>query len=623
MGSLEEHVRIQGGSASNHPDPGPPVAAVGGYVADLLEVPTFSQRVIERDVSRETARKLSSVVFAAASAVTFISLLGLAKPTTPTENASLLGLVAIAFLCGMLAGAWVWLELTTARAFGARSRLRFIASYSLGGALVGSLSIVLLPLAGFTSVGPPVLRIVSLAVVTPWLAVIIGLLFDGRARVRVARQLLIDRAVSVTLKGTTKAALLEDLRSSVRRDLQTALEPAFRIIDERLAFEQVFAKEHVDTAAANVLRDLADTSVRPLSRLLNEQLTGRRTRFGPIAFVAGVASNQRFRPGLVSAIFVLTAVVERWTVDGPMSAFANAASGIVLIFLILGSGNWLMRAFPQRHTAIFLATVVVLQIPTFSFELAAGASLTPLYIVHVIVGIFLSACVIWLTSGIGEFRVPQAELLRVYARELDAARIDVLVQTEVIGSIAKDAARMLHGSVQSKLAACALAIDRAALTDDVESYAAAIEQARAVLNAPWMTDSGPRPSVTLQAEVNAKIELWQGLAGIAALVSPEVKQITGALAGSVGEVVEEGLCNAIRHGNADTVSVQVDLVDEGSTSLIRVRVVDDGCGPLDGAPGLGSALLDDACAGRWKRAAAPGGGCILDAWILVREVTAS
>lgn len=225
---------------------------------------------------------------------------------------------------------------------------------------------------------------------------------------------------------------------------------------------------------------------------------------------------------------------------------------------------------------------------------------------------------IWLTSGIGEFRVPQAELLRVYARELDAARIDVLVQTEVIGSIAKDAARMLHGSVQSKLAACALAIDRAALTDDVESYAAAIEQARAVLNAPWLIDSGPRPSVTLQAEVNGKIELWQGLAGIAALVSPEAKQITGALVGSVGEVVEEGLCNAIRHGNADTVSVQVDLVDEGSTSLIRVRVVDDGCGPLGGPPGLGTALLDEACAGRWERAPAPGGGCILDAWIVVR-----
>lgn len=596
---------------------------IGEDVAALLAVPSFEQRLRERDVSPGTSRRLSISVGAGASAVMLVSLLGSSRPTSSVADASLLGLGAIALLCGMLAGAWVWADLKTARAFGKTSRVRFLASYAVGGTLVEATAMLLMPLAGFSSVAPPILRIISLAVVAPWLATTIGLLFDGRARVRAVRRLLVDRASSVALKGTSKGSLIEDLRTSLQRDLQTELGPSFRIIDDRLAFEQQFATGHVDTTAARVLRELAESSVRPLSRSMNERATVLKGRAGPLAFIAAVARNQPFRPAVVSGIFVVTALLDRWTSDGPAGALAATVFGVALIFLILGSGNRLMRAFPRHHAAIFLATFAVVQVPTYWHELATGATITPLYLAHVLVGVLLSACVIWATSGIGEWRAPQAELLRLYARDLETARIDVLAQTEMIGSIAKDAAQLLHGSVQSKLTACALAIDRAALTNDVESYAAAIDQARSVLRSPLTITEYPRVATTIQAEVKAKIELWQGLAGITALVAPEIKQVTGALARSVGEVVEEGLCNSIRHGNADIIAVQVDLADEGSTSRIRVRVVDDGCGPTGGRPGIGSALLDDLCAGRWQRTAAPGGGCVLDAWVLVREPTAS
>ena len=75
--------------------------------------------------------------------------------------------------------------------------------------------------------------------------------------------------------------------------------------------------------------------------------------------------------------------------------------------------------------------------------------------------------------------------------------------------------------------------------------------------------------------------------------------------------------------NAGAIAVQVDFLDEGLSSCLRIRVVDDGCGPAGGRPGLGSALLDDLCAGRWERSAAPGGGCVLDASIPIRERTDS
>lgn len=592
-------------------------------VSGLLALPSFEQRLAQRDVSPGTTRRLSLRVGAVVSAVLLVSLLGSTSPASWVTGASLIGICAVAVLCGLLATAWVWVELKMARALGPTSGMRFVAIYAAGGALVESAAMLLAPLAGYTSMAPPILRIISAAVVIPWVAITIGLLIDGRTRVRVVRRLLVDRAASIALKGSSKAALLDDLRASVQRDLQTELGPAFRVLDDRLAFEQQFATGHVDTAAAQVLRDLADSSVRPLSRTFNDRGTALGSRLAPISFITDVSRNQPFRPAVVSAIFVLTVFVDRWTAEGPANALLATAFGVALIFLILASGNRLMRAFPAHHAQVFLATFAVLQIPTLWRELATGAAITPLGLARVLVGVLLSACVIWATSGLGELRAPQAELLRLYARDLDAARIEVLAQTEMIGSITKDAARMLHGSVQSRLAACALAIEKAALTNDLASYAAAIEQARSVLSSPVSLIDDPRAAASLHAAVHAKVELWQGLASITALVSPEIKQVTGKLSRNVAELVEEGLCNAIRHGNADSIAVQVDFHDEGRQSSIRVRVVDDGCGPTAGEPGMGSTLLDELCEGRWQRTPAPGGGCVLDAWVLVREETAS
>ena len=596
---------------------------VDGPLTDMLVVPGFAQRLSERDVTVATSRRLSLIVIAGTTVCLSISFLSLSNPTGLVTATAVAGVLAIALLCGILAGLCAWTDLSVARAAKATSPFRFIATYCLGGAFIGVVSSALLPLTGLASDTPAVVRIVSDAMIAPWLAVVVGLLIDGRNRLRAARALVIERAASVSIKGASQASLIDDLRSSLERDVEMELLPALQTLDERLAFEQQFAQVHVSSAMAAVLRDLTDSSVRPLSRLIKDRSLGARSGLGPIAFLVGVARTQRFRPAAVSGIFVLTVVTDRWTASGPGEALIEAVAGVLLIALILGSGNRLMRAFPRHHLGIFMATFLVLQVPTYGWELATGSALTLGFLAQMAVGVLLSACVIWLTSGFGEWRAPRVALLRVYAAEIDSARIEVLAQTEVVGSIAKKAARMLHGSVQSKLAACALAIDRAALTDDVAAYKAAIDQARTVLFTPLEWTNAPPAKLPLIAEINGKVNLWQGLAGITAFVAPGLKQYTGETVEVVGEVVEEGLCNAIRHGAANTISVQVDLEGDGPTPLIRVRVLDDGCGPpQDPRPGLGSALLDDACEGRWERVAAPGGGCLLDAWIAVRDPAA-
>ncbi|MFZ4819917.1 MAG: hypothetical protein ACOYLU_14830, partial [Limisphaerales bacterium] len=586
-------------------------------IAEILIVPGLTQRLALRDVSTSTARRIGIPVAVAFSLVTLMWLVGSTAPPVPGAGGALTTLVGLSAGCGMLVGLWVWAELALARVFPSRSRLRFIGAYSLCGLLVGAILSVLVPFIGLSSTTPPILRMLMLMVLMPWMAVLIGFNVDGRRRVSRARQVLIDRASGVFLKGTARYSLLEDLRVTLQNEVQSELEPAFRLIDDRLAYEERFAREHLDNAAATILRDLSESTVRPFSHLLNQRAEGHTFSRGPWGFIAGVARYQPFRPITITLIFLFAVALPRFSEQGPSEAIVSAISGSALIFTILGLGNALLARFNRHHTAIFLGFFFLLQVPTFTFDLVRGREFTLLYVVGMFLQILTSGCVVWLTSGFGSARIQQGELLRLYSSELDAARIDLLVQTEVISSITKDAARVLHGSVQATLVSCAMAIDRAAMTNDAAAYAEALGHARRVLRGPWEASRDSVVLVSLDAEIQKKVRLWQGLASITAFVSPGAKLLNGALTRTVGEVVEEGICNAVRHGHPDHIAVQVDLVNEEQSSYVRIRVVDDGLGCTDGASGLGTVLLNEACPGRWTRTTPSGGGCELDAYVKI------
>ena len=92
--------------------------------------------------------------------------------------------------------------------------------------------------------------------------------------------------------------------------------------------------------------------------------------------------------------------------------------------------------------------------------------------------------------------------------------------------------------------------------------------------------------------VRAKVALWQGIAEITCTVADGIGDFSIAEAHIAADIVEEALCNAVRHGNADAVDVQVTYeVDEGRL-CVHVRVEDHATGISEMRPGLGTAYLD-------------------------------
>jgi signal transduction histidine kinase len=582
---------------------------------------SLRERFASRDVSQSTTRRILLPVWLGATAVAFmIPLLlppeAMLRPNPLTVDA-LVGLLAVSVVAGLIAMSWVWAEASIARLAGRTDLQVFVIFYAVGGAVVGLVLVSLLPIVGFEWRAPAVVPVLSMATMAAWSAVLLGSVRDGRQRLRITRMAMVEQATAIAMTSESQSAFIEDLRRQLSAEVEGSLRPTFERTAERLDFEAHFAQDRVATAAVQALTELTEASVRPFSRVLNRRAKNHGDRRGPLAFIQGVARRQPFRPVSVTVIFVVTSMAEVWAGPNPVPALAATALGVGLIFAILGAGNSLMRRWPRWHARIFVSTFIVLQVPSV-WWIARTASLLDFQVLaELAIMILLSACIVWLTSGIGLWRASESEWLAIYAEDLDSARIDVLVQGEIMRSITKDAARVLHGSVQSRLTACILALDRAAQADDLQAQVQAISQAREILNDSWSVPTPKVREASIDVLVRDKVALWQGLAGITAFVDPSLRDYRGPAAFRVADIVEESLCNAVRHGEAPSVSVHVESVVEGDRNYIRVRAVDDGSGPGKWTAGLGTVYFDEACQGRWSLGVSTTGGGLLDAWVVV------
>jgi|GEM_PF-662751 len=604
-------------SVSPSPDRDSPAFTVHrDSVSELLKVPDLRDRIRERDVSSATAVRLGVVSAVCGSLVLVAVLLVMSseilKAPTPVTVASTAGLLGACVLCGIFTGVWVWAEATFARRAGGVGLLRFLCSYFLGGGLVGLMLVTLVPGTGFALRGPPALTIVSIAVAATCGALILGVIHDGRRRIQRVRDALVAQATDVVLTGTSQSTEVALLRQTLNAELRTSLQPHLDAAAFQLAAEATRINSEVTASAARLLEDLNDSSVRPLSHRLQQRAISAGVSVGPLSFIRGVARHQPFRPGMVTAIFLLTSVPSTWVDAGLPAAAISALVGSALIYLILGLGNVVMARVPQWHTVTFIGFFVLLQVPWMATETLNDPVMSTSRGVGWAVTVAISACIVWLTSGIGEWRAQQASLLRLYADDIDMARLQLQAQDEVVRALTKESARALHGALQSRLAACILALDRAVAANDPKAHAEAMAQARAVLAEPWPVSDEPTALASLVDGVRAKVDLWQGIADITFVIDPDCVDVPGGAADVAVVVIEEALCNAVRHGGADTIMVRVSTAVDHDSRELRIRVADDGGGLRGHQRGLGTAYLDQACPGRWRRSTPPSGGCQLD-----------
>ncbi len=475
------------------------------------------------------------------------------------------------------------------------SMTRFLFAYALIGAITGATCIAGLQLGNLVDPMPPLARILSYAAIVSWCGAMLGLFLEGRLRVEVLQQSLIEREAAIMLGPRGQQELIAKLRLTIHQAAMDELSPALTAVEHRLTAHGVGLESGPARGAAGDLHEASRSSIRSLSHRLDasSRVGTFQLRFWPS--LLGVVRNQPLRPLAVSGIYLLTFLPTRWQEVGLATAATESAFGVLAITGIMGFANLLMRRFPRRHGAIFVGAALALPVPMAISTIATSVGDLWSLVFLIAVNVTLSCVLILMTSGFGSWRESQTDTLLTFRAELDDRRVTELVQAQVIAVLTREAARVLHGPVQSRLTACALAIDRAVATDDPTMYASALSDAARLLTEPWDWQLEPM-DLSLRAEIFAATEPWQGLADVDVVIDEHLGHGHSAANASIGRLVEEAVSNAIRHGKAVHVRVTVEPAD--ATNL-RVLIADNGLGPTAGSAGLGTALITELTEGRW------------------------
>jgi signal transduction histidine kinase len=171
---------------------------------------------------------------------------------------------------------------------------------------------------------------------------------------------------------------------------------------------------------------------------------------------------------------------------------------------------------------------------------------------------------------------------------------------------AQRVATNLHADVQGQLLAAARRIEQ--LGEDAAARAAELATIDRLLHElPGLSMTVPADPVPLEVRLRALEHRWQGFVAVRIECAPDVTDVPAALQERAVQAVSEAVVNAARHGLATAVRADIVVVGPG----LEVRVADDGIGPRDGAPGLGSAYFAANSGGDWSLVAGPEGGSIL------------
>lgn len=476
--------------------------------------------------------------------------------------------------------------------------LAFLALLGIAFALV---LIVGAPIVGAPRIESPGFTIVVMAVISAWWGAVLVLTLDARERITLERVAVLNAAVDQELTNVQQT----DVSRILREFLDTRVNTEFQSVRDTLEAELLRVESDARTGGwirvSEELRLTARASVRQLSAELWAMAETAYPKVTAWTMVPAIIRTQPLRPWAVALLVLL--VTAQNTIDRlgmPWGAVAVLV-GSAGVYAVLALANALMGTFPRQHAAIFVGTMVLITLGGAATTAASGGEVS---LMATVFNFGITAILLISTSAFGAVYRANSQMITALTTRVDREAIDNVVRQRELATIARQAASILHGQVQSRLVACASAIDRAAALKDDAALTQALEQARDILEQPLRL---PDPPESLEAAIAGHREQWRGIIDVHLSPGPAV-DLDPTTLHHLSVVVEEAIVNAFRHGEARRVEVQVDA----TSSDVLIIVKDDGSGPRRSwTAGTGSAMLTHISGGNWHlRERAEGGGVL-------------
>ena len=541
---------------------------------------------------------IALLVWAPFPIVSTIALMPNGISASDTRGWRLVVGVQVLFTAIIVLGRWVTQNRATTH-----PRVVVITVIITAGAVRGGALLLGSALIAGTSAAPIdlALRAANSAVIALFALGLIGVAVQFTRDYRHDYEELRDRALRLQREVHAPTQSLSDATIAswvgVRNSLQSAAQSA------RSALVGTDVSPRSLNAAADVIAEALATQVRPISHGL-----WAATSDAPPRLRAHLVAWDALRPWRppVATIAVLTIMVTAISAInrvGLMPGLIAAAFITIAVVLMLAATSVIGRRFPSSR---FIGVAVLVLTLPFVATIAVLVSNEALGTPPDLAGSIVLGLAI--TVGIGGtifMRRVTAEreiLLEALQVRIDAQALDVLARRADGDAWEKSLGTFVHHSVQSELTALRMQLIEAATTGDDAQRTATRNDALArfdrllTLQPPWVHQRSGR-------EVIAEVaRAWAGIATVDVTTTHSGTEDQWAV---VGQLVEEGVANAVRAGGARHVRVDITSDDDAS---LRVTLEDDGKGIADPLnPGLGTWWLDQVAPDAWERRRLPTG----------------
>jgi two-component sensor histidine kinase len=179
-------------------------------------------------------------------------------------------------------------------------------------------------------------------------------------------------------------------------------------------------------------------------------------------------------------------------------------------------------------------------------------------------------------------------------RQISKEQLETMFLKREEDRLSRELAKYLHGTIQSRLMASAMALEKAGRKGDKKALEKELAEAYKSLRVP-SAEYFNAPAVTFREEINKVVTKWSDLMKVKVKISVAIKDLPAHKSQEIGNVVNEGLSNSFRHGNAGAVNVSI----TGNNDEILVEISDDGTGLLPGKPGLGTDWFKAIAGNSW------------------------
>jgi two-component sensor histidine kinase len=419
--------------------------------------------------------------------------------------------------------------------------------------------------------------------------------------------LIAERMLHQSQKSESMA-VIKSLRSAMTRKVDANLLKVIKDSQEYIDEKGRSLEKNWELMAVKLRKAALDT-IRPFSHQLHRQGEEKVYKVRGIELIRYVSSIIKIEIAWVLLGYLVLNFRFIFEYSPTKLAILNITSRILLIYVGLMIIKSLKRSGRIRSLITYLPTlllfVVLFGFATHEFnrifQLPEDSEL-----LHVLDSVFLFFLVI-IIGFISSFLYGQHAESTFLERQLSKEQLEAMLLKREEDRLSRELAKYLHGTIQSRLMASAMALEKAGRKGDKRALEKELAQAYESLRVPSASYFAA-PEDSFKAEISKVNSKWNNLLNIKVKIDKTIGDLEPAKSQEIGNAINEGLSNAFRHGGATNVKLDIQKVKSG----ISIEMIDDGQGPLGGKGGLGTEWFN-AIAGRsWslKKVNAKGGAVL-------------